>query len=121
MNVLPTMAEQATEMLMKEPNAFVKFDEKAKKFTLTSTDPFWRNACHERFPWTKCFDEKNYEKVNPATIAKESDKRNINLFETSDSLRAMLDNSFFEKYDYKNVKEASAFEEYEQDGDFTWR
>jgi len=57
MNVLPTMAEQASEMLMKEPNAFAKYDEETKSFTAAAADPFWRKACHDRFPWTKRFDE----------------------------------------------------------------
>jgi len=45
MNVLPTMAEQANELLMKEPNAFATFDEATKKFK-DAADPFWRKACH---------------------------------------------------------------------------
>jgi len=51
------MAEQASEMLMKEPNAFAKYDEETKSFTAAAADPFWRKACHDRFPWTKRFDE----------------------------------------------------------------
>jgi len=46
------MAEQANSMLMKEPNAFSTYNEKTKAFK-AADDPFWKEACFERFSWTK--------------------------------------------------------------------
>ena len=44
MNVLPTLAEQAIEMIMKEPNAFSTYNEETKSFK-AAEDPFWKSSC----------------------------------------------------------------------------
>lgn len=85
MNVLPTMAEQANEMLMKEPNAFSGFDETTKKFKEVS-DPIWMQQCHDRFPWVKRHHLKGHTPLNPADLAQESDRRHMLNFETRDAL-----------------------------------
>lgn len=118
MNVLPTMAEQANEMLMKEPNAFATYDETTKQFK-DSADPFWRKSCHERFPWIMRIDTKSHYPVSPATIAYESDFRHSIEFQAKDSLKQMLSDEINGKFEVAEIKKMSALQEYENT--FTWR
>jgi len=118
MNVLPTMAEQANEMLMAEPNAFANFDETTKKFT-DSADPIWKKHCHARFPWLQRFDSHNHIQVTPAMIGAESDKRHMSLFKSNDALKCMLNEEVHGKFDLEQIKRVTALEEYEDT--FTWR
>ena len=118
MNVLPTMAEQATELLMAHPNAFDNFDEDTKKFT-DAADPVWKKNCHTRFPWVMRFDVHNHQPVTPAVIAAESDLKHMSLFKSNDALACMLNGEAHGKFDIDKIKQSSAFEEY--DDKFTWR
>jgi len=79
MNVLPTMQEQANDMLMKEPHALTSYDEESKQFK-DAAHGDWKEYCYQRFPWIKRFDLKGYKPVTPAQIAAESDKHQISNF-----------------------------------------
>lgn len=119
MNVLPTMAEQANEMLLKEPNAFSSYDETTKEFKdVAHAD--WRDFCYKRFPWIKRFDQKGYKPVTPAQIATESDKRHVSLFESSDALTSLLNSEVHGKYDHQTIANSTLFEEYSEEN-FKWR
>ena len=80
MNELPSMAEQANEMIMKEPNAFVTYDEKKKSFR-DANAPFWEEACFNRFPWVKRAALFGHQKLSPSDLASESDNREICKFD----------------------------------------
>jgi len=74
MNELPEMKVQAKDYLMKEPSPFATYNESTKSFN-DKNDPFWAEACQNKFAWVRNMLNYSLERVTPAMIATESDRQ----------------------------------------------
>lgn len=52
MNEMPPLTEQAKDFVLKEPSPFSHYNAEKKEF-LNAQDPFWKQACLDKFRWIK--------------------------------------------------------------------
>lgn len=71
MNEMPKITEQAKDYILKEPSPFSHYNAEKKEF-LDAQNPFWKQACLDKFKWVKTAI-KAKDSVTPAMLAKDSD------------------------------------------------
>jgi len=93
MNILPSMAEQATTLLNQHPSPFSTYDESSKTFT-SANDPFWKKAVIEKFDWVSRKVNSNFESVlTAAEIASVADENAMSRFVGADKDKVLQQNA----------------------------
>jgi len=77
MNELPALNVQATTHLEAEPSPFKHFDKSKGSYSLDEKSPQWRNYVIEKFQWVKTYLNNPNVVDSAATIAVESDRREM--------------------------------------------
>lgn len=116
MNVLPTMSEQASSHLLREPSPFVDFGK------VSDNDEKWAQACYKKFPWTATAMLDSVANHGPASLALRADKyalRRDNSEFWRDSLKDKHADVFTEDWQTRKVSEAYAIGDYPSN--FSWR